>query len=174
MLITTAILFQRKNPNGGRSTSRAKRQRKKTDRFGIRESTDNHNTFFENLSESSILINPRIENRDEVRPNTIVDGSSQSSTNSECTNCSGQITNIQYVTLLSHMELMKKQLTRMEAKLDHYQNGTATECGEAVGTIDMVKLQSFGVPIKSKEQLNDLEEKLKHETFRNGLVSFKF
>lgn len=96
-----------------------------------------------------------------------------SSTNSEHMN-SSQITHTQYVTLLCHMEDIKKQMTRIEVKLDQGQNATIAKNEHAIGTIDLTKLQLFGVPVKSKDQLQILEDKLKNEVFRNGLVSAKF
>lgn len=94
---------------------------------------------------------------------------SMSSTNSESTN-SGQITQTQYITLLSLIEDMKKQLTRLEVKLDHHQNSSVTR-EHTIKMIDMAKLSLFGLPVKSKEELNVLEDKLKDEAFRNSLVS---
>lgn len=90
-----------------------------------------------------------------------------------------QITQDQYTTLICKMDDLKKHMIRLEVKFDQ-QKGSQTSAiinertGGNVGTVDMAKLYTFGVPVKSLDELNKLEEKLKIETFRNELVSLKF
>lgn len=130
----------------------------------------NYNSFFENNQPTSVRpqILPSIGNPNDAPHDSMVNVSLLSSTGSE----HNQITHIQYATLLSHIESVKKQLTRLEVKMDR-QNAAVIHDRE-IETIDMAKLQSFGLPIMSQVQLNVMEDKLKDEEFRNKIVSFTF
>lgn len=85
------------------------------------------------------------------------------------------ISNEQFKELLSRMIDVKEHLIRLEVKVDHY-GRTSVPCGGdspgGIGTVDMTKLRSCGVPISTKAELETLEKKLMDKNYKNELVSF--
>lgn len=115
--------------------------------------------------------NSKTSGNDAIASDMLVNSSQCSSANST------QITQSQFNYLLAKLDDLKKQLTRVEVKIDQ-DHGIESKCVSTehtpYGTVDISKLHSFGLPIKCKEQLNGFEAKLKTESFRNDVVSLFF
>lgn len=77
----------------------------------------------------------------------------------------------------AQMADFKEHLIRLEVKIDHY-GKSAPQCDDsldpAISTVDLTKLQKYGVPINSKSELDSLEKNLRDEHFRHELVSISF
>lgn len=165
----------------------------------MRESTVNHNSFISDLLEQSEAIQtntptPNYESsnvlectatnensmgaefssetsENELNPSTILANVSHTSSANLV-----QITQSQYITLLCKLSDLKRQLTRVEVKIDQKQcvHSKSLNNEHITGTVDIAQLDSFGLSVKTNEQLDEFEAKLKTESFRNSVVGLIF
>lgn len=152
-----------------------KRKRVETQRFGATESSLNHNSFFEKLTETT---NEKSASMDQVEicpqeecglvSQVECDNTAIPST-SECIadNCAAQLK-----LLIAKVNAIQDQLIRLETMAIN----TQREQNESnvIGIIDIEKLKNFGLPVKNSSQLDELEEKLKDEAQREEIVGFLF
>lgn len=151
--------FQRKKQNSA-SQNRQKRQCTQPDRYGQCENQLDHNNFFENLEKKNTT-------SDSPAPVVIDEMPSENDTTQI-------IPNDFFKIIKMRMDDFKEHLIRIEAKLNHLSKSEPPQCDTAVGTIDMVKLQKFGIPTNSKTELDALEKNLRDENYRQELVSILF
>lgn len=182
------IFFQRKNNvHLAGAIKRPKQACLRPDRLGKRESTTNHNEFFEGLSKqksksSSDQVHSDADIDCELAETTTCDSQnkqkvpegvlfiddtissvspSQTSIQPKC--CSHDT---EFKTLMiAHMTAIKEHLIRIEAKMSYQQNRN-NSFNEASGIVDVTKLRNFGVSVDSEEKLLALDKKLKDEQYR--------
>lgn len=136
------------------------------------ENSTDHNSFFQNLSTSTESgstftgsgSTPTESDQHVVEISSDTDGSSIGASTSALLN-DNQLLKL----VIIKVDAMRKHLIELELKIDNIRDhGT----NDPSGTIDFVKLNKLGLPVKTKVELETLETNLKDEDKRNQIVSF--
>lgn len=182
--------FQRKK-SANSIDVRPKRLCSKPNRLGQRESTVNHNDFFESLrKQTSQSSNDQVhddvdkeselvktttchtQNKQTVPENEILIDDSVFSVSAldipTQEKCCRHDTEFKTLTI-AYMKSIKEHLIRLEAKVSHQQNRNES-LNEATGIVDVTKLKIFGVPVDSEQKLLALDKNLKDDQYRVKLV----
>lgn len=177
-------------------TKRLKRIPKKPERYGMRRSASDRDTFFEQLSTDSDDTN-HVRSSPAKTPSAInLIESSESFCETITSGSSSDETSNRPATPLkmndaptpersgSHCEMLskldeilkrisaiEKNTAKIETRLKHMEN-TSIEVAETID--DGSDLIDFGIPVNSKSSLDDLEKKLNSDEFRKNMVETIF
>lgn len=177
---------------------RGVRQRQRTRRLGIRESTTNHDDFFENMTyqqETPVLFDRNInigadydreaidiDNDDNDDGQATIDTNNDHNTSapvflSDVHNILVALTNtVQSLekNIDVKLSVMQKQITRLEVKIGFRRDScSSTGSSEDVPDADYVsELDALLLPCTDIESLNEIEESLHNEAYETRLVRY--
>lgn len=193
--IPEQLILQRKNPvHPSGEFGRSKRICSKPNRLGKRESTVNHNEFFEKFRKQKSQNSPDqahdtdtncelyktttcYSQNKQTAPKGVIlidDSSScvsalETSTQPKCCSHDAEFKAL----VIASMTSIKEHLIRLDSKISHQRNINDSS-NEVSGIVDVNKLKNFGVPVDSEEKLLALDKNLKDEQYRANLVRTRF
>lgn len=163
--MNTFNYLQRKRANAKAKTkTRSKRICNPLERYGTSEESVDHNSFFEDL------VITETDQIDSSNLGEITNGSDLQFSSNVGENCNDMSDNNQLLKMLiSKVDVMQKQLIKLEVKINHIKN---SDPSKSIGALDTKKLNKFGLPVKTENDLDTLEKQLLDDKIREEIVSY--
>lgn len=133
-----------------------------TNQIGTRQFSEDHNAFFENALTKS----PTID-LSQTESNGLVNVSCRENT----TQIASDTTNEMLRALMVKMNSIEDFLIKINVKLDFVRQEKVQTSKKNSSEIDISTLKQLGLPAESAENVDQLEENLKDDNFKDKLVS---